>query len=466
MNSDNSLKKYLIAAALPIVLSSLSTSIANIALPTISEAFNASFSMTRWVIISYLISLTGASILTGSISDRFDHKPFLIGSIILFTIASIACSLAPSINGLIICRIIQGIAAAAMMNTTMSLLASVKSSNGAGLTMGWIGTLSAIGTAGGPTVGGVLLDIAGWQSIFYLNIPLSIISLVLIYKLIDKQPITTVHKQIDFTGISVLTLSIILYSLGMTSWSSDSIWYIALAAIGTILFIIIEMRVKSPAISIELMRHPSLYIGASMSLIVATVIMSTLIIGPFYLIHKLSLSPWMVGLIMAFGPVIAACLGLPAGKLVDRFGSNNIIIIALTIMFSGFILFALNGNSLSAISYMLFMTVVTIGYAVFQTANNTGLMFGVNLKQKGILSGILSLSRNIGLINGATLMGTIFSIFSGGSLDGDLNLDNISSGFSAVYYTASGLVLVALGLSLWLKGKSSWSSWKTTGGGE
>lgn len=451
MDKSNSLKKMLFALGLPVILSSLNSSIANVALPLISEAFSASFAETRWVIISYLISMTGAAILSGSLGDRFNRKSVLIYSISLFTLFSIACALSPSINWLIAFRACQGMAAAAMISNSMALFASTKSSSGGGVAMGWIGTLSAIGTAGGPSIGGLLLDAYGWQSIFYLNVPFSLISILLITKFIEPQEVNNTLKEIDIAGISVLTFSILLYSLGMTSLSINSILYVSLGFVGGYVFYLIERKVKSPAISIELLKLPSLYLGAILSLIVSTVMMTTLIVGPFYLIHVLSLPLFTVGFIMAFGPFIAACFGVPAGKMVDRFGSHNVVMIALTLMLIGFMLFGLNGYSLTPTSYMILIALITIGYAIFQTANNTGVMFGIDSKQKGILSGVLNLSRNIGLINGATLMGTIFSFVSKGAHGDDLSVEHIANGFIAVYLTASGLVFIAVILAFWLR---------------
>ncbi|MGO2345476.1 MAG: MFS transporter, partial [Providencia sp.] len=223
MQNINSLKRYLIALSLPIFLSSLSTSITNIAVPSLISAFNASFSQAQWVIVAYLITLTSAAILTGSLGDRINRRTILLFSLSLFIIASTLSGLSPTINWLIGFRILQGVAAAGMINTTMAMIAGLNAKNKGGFAMGLIGSLSAIGTAAGPTLGGLLINLWGWQAIFLINIPFSIIALFLIIRFVPKPASDPIeHKPIDILGLSLLTVAIILYTFSIVNWGSYS----------------------------------------------------------------------------------------------------------------------------------------------------------------------------------------------------------------------------------------------------
>lgn len=450
VNDNHSLKPYLAALALPIFLSSLSTSIANIALPVLTIAFETSFFKVQWVVVAYLVSLTSATIITGSIGDRLNRRAVLIGATLLFIGSSILCALSPTINWLITFRLFQGIAAAAMINTTMALIAGLNTKHGNGVAMGWIGSLSAIGTATGPTLGGFLIGLWGWQSIFLINIPVALIALGLIIRFIEPQSINHHQKKpIDKLGISVLTLAIITYAFSMTYWSQYSVVLLLVSLSCFVFFILIERHIAFPIISISLLKQPSLFVGAILSLLVSSVMMTTLIVGPFYLLHKLALSPWHVGLVLSFGPVIAASFGIPAGKLVDKFGANTLVSFALLLMLSGFTLFFIFTHHLTVWVYMIIIAIITTGYAIFQTANNTSILFSVESNEKGLLAGIINLSRNIGLINGATLMGSLFSLFTGSTVKNTLVPDNIAHGFMLIFGIAACIILFAFLLALW-----------------
>ncbi|MGO2304308.1 MAG: MFS transporter [Providencia sp.] len=447
MQNINSLKRYLIALSLPIFLSSLSTSITNIAVPSLISAFNASFSQAQWVIVAYLITLTSAAILTGSLGDRINRRTILLFSLSLFIIASTLSGLSPTINWLIGFRILQGVAAAGMINTTMAMIAGLNAKNKGGFAMGLIGSLSAIGTAAGPTLGGLLINLWGWQAIFLINIPFSIIALFLIIRFVPKPASDPIeHKPIDILGLSLLTMAIILYTFSIVNWGSYSFLLIALSVMSVISFVIVEKRIAHPVISIELLKQPILFIGVILSLLVATVMMTTLIVGPFYLLYKLVLSPWQMGLVMSCGPIVAACVGLPAGKLVDKFNPNTIIFYALICMVSGFTLFALFAQHLSISLYLLFITLITSGYAAFQAANNTAILFGVNSNKKSLLAGVINLSRNLGLINGAALMATLFAFAAGGTMNAAMPQENIVAGFRLTFAISAVLMFVALNL--------------------
>ena len=442
-------KYYILALALPIFLASLSTSITNIAVPSLMLAFDTTFTQVQWVIVAYLVTLTSAAIMTGSLADRVDLRVILLSSLSLFLFSSILCGFSPSINWLIGYRIVQGVAAAGMMNSTMALIAGLNAKNKAGFAMGLIGSLSAIGTATGPTLGGFLINLWGWQAIFLINIPIAAIALFLVFSLIPKNPLPkNPRKPIDFLGIFVLTITIAVYVFSLVNWGQYSYVFMVLALIGIITFVIIEKQSTHPALSITLLKQPALLIGSTLSLLVATVMMTTLVIGPFYLLKTLELTPWQMGMVMSCGPIAAACLGLPAGKLVDKIGANNVIIYALTCMVSGFTLLAYLAQHLSVALYILFTILITSGYAAFQAANNKAILFDIDSSQKALLSGIINLSRNLGLINGAALMTTLFAYAAGNTLSEKVSSQSVVNGFQLTFSVSAALMMIAIVLIL------------------
>ena len=147
-------------------------------------------------------------------------------------------------------------------------------------------------------------------------------------------------------------------------------------------------------------RDPVLRASLAMSTLVSTVMMATLVVGPFYLAQGLGLETALVGLALSAGPLAAALTGVPAGRMVDRFGAQRMAIVGLVGMAAGSFVLSTLGARFGLVGYIAPIVIVTASYALFQAANNTVIMTGIRPEQRGVISGMLSLSRNLGLITG------------------------------------------------------------------
>jgi len=183
-----------------------------------------------------------------------------------------------------------------------------------------------------------------------------------------------------------------------------------------------------------------------MSLIVATVMMATLVVAPFYLSRALGLNAAMVGLVLSTGPLVSSLSALAAGRLVDRFGAHRMMVAGLFGLVAGTILMSLARADLGIAGYVVPITVTCIGYALFQTSNNAAVMASVAADQRGVVSGLLNLARNLGLITGASVMGAIFAVASAGGQAGTSILTPAAAthGMQVTFQTATTLALVAL----------------------
>ncbi|MBX9795215.1 MAG: MFS transporter, partial [Burkholderiaceae bacterium] len=214
------------------------------------------------------------------------------------------------------------------------------------------------------------------------------------------------------------------------------------------LFLFAETKAASPLICFAMFRDPSLNAGLAMSALVSTVMMGTLVVGPFYLARALGLEAAVVGLVMSVGPLVAAVAGVPAGRLADRFGAQRMAIAGLTGMALGsFILSALPAT-LGIPGYVAPMVVITAGYALFQTANNSAVMGDIRPDQRGVISGMLGLSRNLGLITGASLMGAVFAFASTAIDITTAHPQDVAAGMRITFSVAWILIFVALGIAL------------------
>jgi MFS family permease len=200
-------------------------------------------------------------------------------------------------------------------------------------------------------------------------------------------------------------------------------------------------------IRLALFRDPALSAGLAMSSLVSTVVMATLVVGPFYLSRALGLDAAMVGLVLSVGPAAAALIGVPAGRLADRFGAQRMTIVGLIAMTAGSFALSTMPTTLALTGYMASVVVITVGYALFQTANNTAVMTDVGAEQRGVISGMLNLSRNLGLITGASLMGAVFTLASGTADITTAHPDTVAAGLRATFAVAAILVAAALAVA-------------------
>lgn len=384
-----------ITLGLAMLLASLGTSIANIALPTLAEAFSAPFSQVQAVVVAYLVALTVSVVLAGRLGDRWGLKPILVLGIGVFLAATLLASLAQTLPILIAARAIQGIGAAFMMTLSMALMRQTANSAAVGRAMGLLGTLSAVGTALGPSLGGLLIPAAGWRGIFWVQVPFAAIALVLAYTYL---PVDAARSRMPGPGL--------------------------LSALN-----------KPLARSLII------------NLLVAAVMMTTLVVGPFYLTVALGLEPALVGLVMAIGPVISIVLGVPSGQLVDIWGSRRVLGVGLGLIGAGAFLLALLPAWIGGLGYVASLVVLTPGYQLFQAANNTQALADVPKDHRGTTAGLLSLSRNLGLVAGASVMGAVFAFGAGTGDFTQAAPAAILAGMRLAFLLAGALMVAALGIA-------------------
>ena len=448
-----SMRWALVSLSLSMLLSSLGTSIANVGLPTLAQAFNASFQQVQWVVLAYLLTITTLIVSVGRLGDVIGRRRLLLLGMCFFTVASVLCGIASTLWFLIASRVVQGLGAAIMMSLTMAMVSEAVPKKRTGSAMGLLGTMSAMGTALGPTVGGLLISGLGWPSLFLINLPLGLLTLLLAYRYlpIDGQDVSGRKSKFDVKGTALLATTLAAYCLAMTtghgSFGQINVLLLMAAFIGLGVFIFIESKTESPLIRIATFHNTVLSAGFAMSALVTTVVMATLVVGPFYLSIALGLDTWHVGLVMSSGPIVAALTGAPAGRLVDGLGPYRVAIAGLIGMTIGDFTMAMLPSAYGIAGYIVPLAAITGSYALFQAANNTAVMTQVMPDQRGVISGILNLSRNIGLITGASVMGAVFA--AGASTASLLSAapSSIESGMRLTFAVGTGLNLLALAIA-------------------
>lgn len=378
----------LASLSLSMLLASLGTSIANVGLPSLAHGFDASFQAVQWVVLAYLMAITAVIVSAGRLGDRLGRRRLLLAGLLLFASACGLCGMATSLEGLIAARVLQGLGAASMMAMALGMVGDTVTQARTGRVMGLLGTMSAVGTAMGPSLGGVLLSVWGWRALFLVGTPLGLVAIAFAYRYlpVDRPPAPS--------------------SASSSFWSS--------------------------------LKDASLRTGLAMSALVAAVIMATFVVGPFYLARGLGLDPEWMGLAMAVGPCVAAVTGIPAGRLTDRLGSQRVTFVGLGVLFCGALLLSRVSGLLA---YLAALIILTTGYSLFQAANNTAVMSDVEGARRGTISGLLNLSRNLGLIFGASALGAVFAWASPDV--GRAAPQSVANGLHTTFAVALGLILLA-----------------------
>jgi EmrB/QacA subfamily drug resistance transporter len=449
----HSVRWALAGLSLSMLLSSLGTSIANVGLPTLAQAFDASFQQVQWIVLAYLLAITTLIVSVGRLGDSIGRRRLLLAGIFLFTAASVLCGVAPKLWLLVAARAAQGLGAAIMMALTMAFVGETVPKAKTGSAMGLLGTMSATGTALGPSLGGVLIAGLGWPAIFFINVPLGVLSLLLTHRHLpaDRRDTKTHRPGFDHAGTLLLALTLAAYALAMTtgrgSFGLLNVALLLVAMFGAGLFALAEEQAASPLIRLTMFRNPLLSAGFAMSALVTTVVMATLVVGPFYLSGALALDAARVGLVMSSGPIVAALAGVPAGRVVDRFGAHRMTIAGLIGMAAGSSILPMLATRFGVPGYVAPLVVITAGYALFQAANNTAVMTNIRPEQRGVISGMLNLSRNLGLITGASVMGTVFALGAATTNLTTARPEAFAAGMRITFAVAAVLIAVALAIA-------------------
>ena len=384
----------LMALALCTLLPALGTSVANIALPTLARAFDAPFGRVQWVVLAYLLTVTATLVGAGRLGDVLGRKRLMLAGIALLTLASAACSMATELSHVIVARMLQGLGASVMMALGLALVGDIVPAARTGRAMGMLGSTSAAGTALGPTLGGILITNVGWPAIFAANVPLGIATLALAARYLPADP-----RQRPAPA-------------RLRPWS--------------------------------MLREPDLRDGLATNVLVSAVMMATLVIGPFHLAGALAQDAVTIGLAMSVGPVVAALAGVPAGRLVERLGTGPARWRGLSGMLAGCVAVCLVPLAMGVPGYVLGIAVLTAGYALYQAANNAAVMAGAGQAHKGVVSGLLNLSRHAGFVAGSALLGGVFALAAGGHDIAGAHRELVAEGTRAAFAVAACLLVLAL----------------------
>ncbi len=406
--------KVMFTVWIGVFMATLDASIVNVALPTLTEYFKTDITVIEWVVMAYLLTITSLLLSLGRISDMFGRKPIFTSGLAIFTIGSFLCAVSGSESQLILYRVVQGIGAAMLMATGVAIVTHAFPPRERGKAMGLIGTVVAIGSMAGPVAGGFLIETVGWQSIFYVNIPVGIFGTAMAIIILGKED-TTSGQTFDIPGALSLFIGLVALLLALSQgqeigWRSKYIILLfILSVVFFIIFILVENRARHPMMELRHFRNRP-FAAANISALISFIAMyNVILLMPFFLQDELGYSPEGVGIVFLAVPLVMSVVAPLSGWLSDRtnsyvLSSIGVGISSVSILWLGFL-----SSSSGSIDVVLRLALLGLGMGLFQAPNNSIIMGSLPKEQLGIAAGTLGTMRNTGMVLGVAVSGAVFS---------------------------------------------------------
>ena len=405
----------LVAVGTGSLMSSLDGSVVNIILPVLREAFNSDVTTVEWIVTVYLLVLSGLLLTFGRLGDLRGHKNVYLWAFGIFVISSIMCGAAWSTTALIVFRGIQAIGGAMLASNAPAIITGNFPPEERGRAFGLASTMTYLGLTIGPSLGGWLTDTIGWRSVFYINVPIGTLALILSLVFIPKDAPAVSGKRFDIPGAIAFIAGLTSLMLGLnqgSEWGWGSPVVLGLLALAVIIlgvFLWIENHSDSPMLDLSLFKVPLFSASTAAAILNYIAIYSIIFLMPFYLIQGRGLNPSRAGLILTAQPIIMAIAAPISGSFSDRFGSRKPGMLGMGLLAAGlFLLSRLGGNS-ELWLVILGLILAGLGTGMFISPNTSALMGAAPRTHQGVASGVQATARNFGMVLGIGLAGAIFT---------------------------------------------------------
>jgi EmrB/QacA subfamily drug resistance transporter len=447
-------------------LTILDLSKVNVGLPSIEKALGAGPTELQLIVAGYALAFGLALVPAGRLGDIYSRKLLFSIGLIAFTLASLACALAPSVGFLLVARILQGVAAGIQMPQVLGLVQQLFQGPARGRAFGIFGATVGVATAFGPTLGGLLIAIGGesdgWRLLFWMNIPLGLIALFFAIRLLPKRPKGAVAKtQLDLVGILLLGISVfsLMVPFVFTTGGPDDdprrwFWLIGFA-IGTVLFLLWERdygrRGKSPVVHFSLFRIASYRNGILVATAYFAAIPGTFLLTTLYLQQGLGALPVFAGMVSIPFALTSAASSLIGGRIVERYGRKLVVIGTVTVIV-GFVLILLAAILTppdQTIWWMAAaMAVAGAGGGLVISPNQTLTLAEIPVSEGGVAGSLAQVGQRVGTAIGvAAVTSTFFATLYRDASDTD-KLTAYHEGFRNGILIAISLITVSLVVGL------------------
>ncbi|MGY0069584.1 MFS transporter [Streptomyces sp. QTS137] len=426
----------LFAVSFGLLMVQLDGSVVAIANPAIGRDLEADTAELQWVTNSYLIALAASMILGGKLGDRFGRRFHYLVGIGGFVVTSVAIGLAGSIEGVIVFRALQGLAGGILMPNTLGILRAVFPPRKFTLAVGVWGMVSAVSTSLGPIVGGLLVEHVGWESVFYLNVPIGVIALLFSAAVLAESKNPTGHQRFDLPGVVLLAAGLVALVFGIVkgeTWGWTSAGTLGSIVLGLALLVVFgwyETRQEHPLLPMRLFRDRSLTTSSVMTLLNFFVLLGGIFFIMLYLQNVRGYTPVEAG-VSTLPLSLASLFASPVGsQLTTRFGPR--VTIPLGLVLSGAAMFGMLSWSLDSSYATMWPPFVALGLGVgiVLPATAAAIIGNAPVQDGGVASGLQSTMLQIGGALGTSVLVTVIAGKVGSSLFGELTAAGVPTGLA------------------------------------
>ncbi|GEO99035.1 MFS transporter [Methylobacterium haplocladii] len=438
----------LLAIALAMTLAVLDGAIVNVALPAMARDLAVPPSEAIFVVNGYQIAVTAALLPLAALGDGIGYRRVYLGGLSVFTLASLACAYAPTLDLLIVARIAQGLGAAGIMSVNIALVRFIYPARLIGTGVGNVALIVAVASAAGPTVAAAILSVATWHWLFLVNLPVGLAALLVGAKTLPRTPASGRRFDVVSSVLNALTFGLLIIGVDGLGSAESRPW--ALAEIGAavavgIVFVRRQLTLPAPLLPVDLLRIPAFALSMASSICAFAAQMIAFVALPFYLQDVLHRSATQTGLLMTPWPIAVAVIAPFAGRLADRYPPGLLGGIGLATMAAGLTGVALLPADPSTLDIAWRLSLTGLGFGLFQSPNNRLIITSAPRERSGGASGMQSTSRLTGQSLGAALVAVIFSLtHAGGEEGGDPALATLASLVLAIALSLTGTLTSVL----------------------
>jgi EmrB/QacA subfamily drug resistance transporter len=437
--------------AIGIFMATLDGSIVNIALPAIMADFGVELATIQWVVMIYLLTVTSLLLSFGRLSDIRGRRIVYSTGLLFFSFGSLFCGMAPSAYWLIGSRFFQGLGAAMTMACTPALIVDTFPESERGRAIGMMGSVVASGLTAGPVLGGLLIHYFSWRAIFYINIPIGLLTAVGVFFLLKgSRADITRPETFDWPGAFVMAMllgSLLMAITHAYDWgyfSGPILLLLTICFLAILSLIYVVNRVRHPILSRSLFAIRLFSLPIVSAVILFVCLFTLVFLMPFYLIHPGNYPVNAVGGIMACIFVALFVVSPLSGALFDRIGSRLLCTLGMAIIAASLFSLATVTANASPFSIIWRLSLAGIGTAVFLPPNSAAAFSAVAPKNRGVASATIAAARNLGMVLGVAIAGAIFnSVFY--NLSHGLNLKEYQPALEGIYMKSFHFVMMGGG---------------------
>ena len=441
----------LAAVAFGLFMIMLDNTIVNVALPSIERDLNMSISSLEWVVTAYALTFAALLITGGKLGDYYGRRRMFTVGLAVFTLASLACGFAPNAGFLIGMRAVQGVGSALMNPATLSIITATFEPRERGRAIGiWAG-VSAMALAIGPLLGGLIVDNLNWNWIFFVNVPVGVVGIVVSQLVIRESRDTSREQSIDFpglitSGLGLLALCYALIEGNRHGWASAEIIGLFVASVVLIgAFVALEMHQRLPMLDLSLFRIASFTGSNTVALLVSLGMFGVFFYVSLYVQNILGYSPTKAGATFLPMTLLIIFIAPLAGNFSDKIGSRWLMGTGMTLLGVSLLLYLRVGVHSSYVSLLPQLLLGGVGMAMTMSPMTSAAMASVPIDKAGVGSGVLNSFRQVGGSLGIALMGAILASYLA---PGDRNPQDFVNGLHAALTVSAVIVFAGAAVAL------------------